>query len=693
MKRNRVFYVLFSAAVTVAVFWYLFSHVTPADVLRIIRDSDVRGIALFAVLSLVMSVFRTWRYGLILNAAGQAPGSVALFLVTLVRNLFSDLLPARLGSLIYVYIITGRLGIPFGPAASSFALAFVFDLMAIAPMIGLAVLWIGAGMELPVTGLLVAGGVLLLVVGAVLYALPFLARLAGRVVRGAGVLGERRCARWSEAFFETERDIVRTRKAGVYTRLFVLSLAVRICKYASLYALLYGLLHPLGYGFVDLSVAKVFLGICSSEVAASLPVSGIAGFGMYEGAWSAVFALLGFPDRIAQLTSISHHLVTQVWGYSLGAGALVILLLPLFKGRMLRSGEVREVGGPLRFYGRLVAAILVSALLAAGSYAALKPVAERGTAPEPVEAVGPRVEEAETITLRGRVVFGSNRGRGFGIFSMKADGSDIRVLVDSDVSDIYPDPSPDGRWIAFAKAKSPHRLAPSEIWICSRDGTGARKVADDGTFPTFSADGGTIYFERGRNTVMAVDTDGTGEREVFPGKHKGFSGHKVVKPRVSPDGKWVAFISDRKGRWNTWAVKLSSGEAVHVGHGCEPAWFPDSRSVTWVKGKPARQGSGLYTYDLETGAISELHDDGPPLGHEYFPTVSRDGRFLLWGACPEGQHDHSTSNYQVFVKDLTKGIVKRLTFDTANNRWPKILRGIGNIGRDAQDRQDGKGRN
>lgn len=678
-------YALFSAAVTAGVFGYLFTHVSPDDVLETVRDADPRWIGVFILLSLAMSIFRTWRYGLILGVSGHAPGNAALFLTVLVRNLFSDLLPARIGALVYVYIVTGRLGIPFGAAASSFALSFLFDLMAIAPMIAAASLWVGAGMSLSAPRLLAFGATLVAAVGAFLHWLPALTRLAGKTLARLRLAGPARRARWCAAVADAEIQIVRARESGVHFRLFMLSVGVRAAKYAALYALLLGLLLPLGYRWREVSAAKVFLAICSSEAAASTPFSGIAGFGVYEGVWAAVFALLGFPARIARLTSISHHLLTQIFGYSLGALALLALLLPLFRARGATAVPTRNGGPAVVFYGRLLALALATALTAAAAFGALNLLrgaraAETGdaNAPRPLPAAAdgppdPAALRAATAAMRGRIVFDSSRGNGFGVFSMRPDGTDIRALFDAETSDIFPDPSPDGRLIVFARAMSPHRNAPSAVWICRRDGSGAKKLADDGTFPTFAADGRTVYFERNRKKVMAADVEGRNEREVFPGADQAFASHAVVKPRVSPDGRFAAFISDRKGRWNTWVAELGTAEAMHLGAGCEPAWFPDSRRVAWVRERGARQGAGLFVRDPRGGEASELHDAGPPLGHEYFPTVSRDGRFLLWSACPEGQHAHESANYQIFAKDLASGAVARLTRDAYCNRWPKLL--------------------
>lgn len=367
-SRKRIVYAALSLLVTVGILTFLFSRVSFQRVTDMVRNADLRGILMFLVLSLSMSVFRTWRYLLLLQVSGYHPRRVALFLVVLVRNFFSDLLPARVGTLVYVYIVTGRLGIPFGPAASSFALAFLFDMIALAPLIILAGLVAGAITAVSIPVLFSSGLMLVLVLTAILQALPSITHFCGERVGRLRWLGEERGPRWGEAMLDAEKELRRAREAGVYTRVLVLSLCVRITKYGALYVFLFALLVPLGYALADLSLPKVFIGLCTSELAASLPVSGFAGLGAYEGAWAVTFRLLGFPGEVADLTAVTHHLLTQVYGYSLGALALVWLLLPFFK----RPSETKSKDGSRSraagFYGQLATMWFVIALLLSGLY-------------------------------------------------------------------------------------------------------------------------------------------------------------------------------------------------------------------------------------------------------------------------------------------------------------------------------------
>ena len=59
--------------------------------------------------------------------------------------------------------------------------------------------------------------------------------------------------------------------------------------------------------------------------------------------------------------------------------------------------------------------------------------------------------------------------------------------------------------------------------------------------------------------------------------------------------------------------------------------------------------------------------------HEYFPRLSRDGRYLVWAASREG-HEHDIADYEIFLwrmGDPPKDAL-RLTHSPANDRWPDI---------------------
>lgn len=308
----------FSLLTAGAVVAWLFTRISLTEAFNLIRGADRAAVVAFIILSLATSFFRMWRYLILLRSNGERPPKGPLFLVVLVRNLFADLLPARLGTLVYIFLATTRLGIPVGAATSSFALSFLFDMLALAPIV-LTVSLLATDL-VPVLGLAFGSLLLALMTYALIVVLP-------QVFRGvASALQKSGLKRTGEAIKQAHDALQGTRQAGIYDQVLSLSVFIRLGKYATLYMFLYALLRPRGFGFSDLDVPKVFIGLCSAELAASLPLGTIAGLGAPQGAWVAAFKLLGFPPNIAELTSVSHILFTQLWGYSLGALAAVMLL-------------------------------------------------------------------------------------------------------------------------------------------------------------------------------------------------------------------------------------------------------------------------------------------------------------------------------------------------------------------------------
>jgi hypothetical protein len=112
--------------------------------------------------------------------------------------------------------------------------------------------------------------------------------------------------------------------------------------------------------------------------------------------------------------------------------------------------------------------------------------------------------------------------------------------------------------------------------------------------------------------------------------------------------------------------------------GCEPYFTHDGRWGFWMGGA----GGPINRFELATEQASPIlnkNDPRMPKGRAYlyFPMVSRDGRFLAFGASPN-QHDHSKSDYDIFVARLDPAKLElldppvRYTFDPATDRYPEV---------------------
>ncbi len=272
--------------------------------------------------------------------------------------------------------------------------------------------------------------------------------------------------------------------------------------------------------------------------------------------------------------------------------------------------------------------------------------------------------------IGGWIVFDSNRAGQFDIWRMRTDGRRAERLTDHPDWDIYPDWSPDGERIVFARVRPGDVLGQGEIWIMDADGGHPVLAARRGTFPQFTPDGRGIVFERDRRLVMRKDPAGGAEEQLFPVPGRKPFRHLMVKPRLSPDGRAIVFTTDWGGRWHVAAMDRDGGARL-VAEGCEGAWGDGGRSIYFIAGGRWRETAVWSVPWPEGRAVEAVSLEGSHT-HAYFPSPAADGRHLLFAACPPNQHDHFTSNYQIFIKTLGDGPAARVSRNGFDDRWPRL---------------------
>lgn len=311
-----------SVAIAVGLLAYLLSGIDRRALLETLRRIAPGPLLAFATLMMTSVLVRALRFWLLL---GRTVPMWLLVGITLVRNLFVDLLPARLGELSFVYLITNRAKRPVEDGLAVLVLAFLLDAMALAPLLLLALLFVGLGGSIPVGALVGAGVAVALIAAALLRAGAPAARASARVLDGTG-------RQWAHAIAARGRLLAdaleRPTVKGVLLPAFALSVVLRLAKYGAIYCLALAIAVPLGYTAGTLGFFRVFLAAVSAELAAALPIHGVAGFGSYEAAWTFSFVYLGMPREHAVVSGILSHAIGQAAEYVLGAIALVALMRP-----------------------------------------------------------------------------------------------------------------------------------------------------------------------------------------------------------------------------------------------------------------------------------------------------------------------------------------------------------------------------
>src|SRR5687767_1220686 len=130
----------------------------------------------------------------------------------------------------------------------------------------------------------------------------------------------------------------------------------------------------------------------------------------------------------------------------------------------------------------------------------------------------------------------------------------------------------------------------------AKDPAAEKKKAEKNELPLEMKD--KLEFETDEGTWMSLDVTPDGQLVVFEllgDLYKvpigGGDAARVTdgtpydaQPRVSPDGKWIAFISDRSGSDNLWIAKIDGTEPRKLSSESQdavisPTWTPDSQYV------------------------------------------------------------------------------------------------------------------
>lgn len=233
------------------------------------------------------------------------------------------------------------------------------------------------------------------------------------------------------------------------------------------------------------------------------------------------------------------------------------------------------------------------------------------------------------------------------LYISNADGSGERPLTKAGTFDYDPSWSPRGDWIVFTS----ERAGSADLYRIHPDGSGLERLTDNPAYDdqgAFSPDGGRVVFvstrAAGRANLWILDIAAHKITRLTIGDGGDF------RPSWSPNGKWIAFSSDRgsnlpraKGRWEI--LQLAGVYLIHpdgsglrriTKHGgfCgSPKWTPDSKTVvaycmsaedTYTYRFARKDGNDqLLKIDIATGTTTAI-PAGP--GVKLMPTVLPSGQ-------------------------------------------------------------------
>lgn len=295
-----------------------------------------------------------------------------------------------------------------------------------------------------------------------------------------------------------------------------------------------------------------------------------------------------------------------------------------------------------------------------------------------------RAERNAVDVLAGRfgglIVWSSNRTGNHELYLLDLRTRTLRQLTRTPQVEYFSRFSPDGRRILFTRSQrdyvSPRDQAAWDVYVMNVDGTGEQLLARNGYTPQWVPGADAIIFMRG-DQVMRLDLDhgGPGRESVLLDgpTTEGIRGG-METPELSSDGTRLA-VTVRSHLYGGVAVVDLATRAVtrlSPGQACEITWMPGaSDTLLWME--PEGNG-GTQIVSGGPGRPRQVLMDLPgPYSHEYFPRVSSDGRWLVWGAAASG-HEHDRADYEIFVWQIGQPVSEalRLTHHEGNDQWPDI---------------------
>jgi Tol biopolymer transport system component len=185
------------------------------------------------------------------------------------------------------------------------------------------------------------------------------------------------------------------------------------------------------------------------------------------------------------------------------------------------------------------------------------------------------------------VLFSSNRSGNLDLWLTNTDGGSVRRITDDLAEDWDPAFTPDGKKVVWSSGRSGNL----EIWIASADGSDARQVSQDGydaENPTATPDGWIVYnsFHPQKAGIWRIRMDGSRATHIVHGT--------TALPEVSPDGRYVAYVSN--GRTANVAIKVArvaDGADMGVNIPVVPRkrtaailgrtrWMPDGKAIAFL---------------------------------------------------------------------------------------------------------------
>lgn len=238
----------------------------------------------------------------------------------------------------------------------------------------------------------------------------------------------------------------------------------------------------------------------------------------------------------------------------------------------------------------------------------------------------------------GLIAFSAEINGNRDIYVIDVEGSNETRLTDHMDWDWSPNWSPDGAKLVFLSMRDGN----SEIYSMDANGTNVRRLTNNLSFegyPVWSPDGNSIVYTSDRDepnpagcytsdsgcdtNIYVMNADSLKETRLTdtPGLDEG--------PTWAPDGKRIAFFSNRNGAHDIYLMQSNGTEVERLTYNSvddwRPSWSPDGKTIAFASFRDGN--SEIYSINPDGTGIARLTNNQI---EDTAPAWSSDGRYIAF---------------------------------------------------------------
>jgi Tol biopolymer transport system component len=208
-------------------------------------------------------------------------------------------------------------------------------------------------------------------------------------------------------------------------------------------------------------------------------------------------------------------------------------------------------------------------------------------------------------------------------------GAEPRVLLQNERSNYLPAWSPGAVAMVFLSQEG-EDTSTAELYRINRDGTDEQRSTQDG-FWDYGADWlseDVIVFGSLRNGVWRIYTIGANGGDATPLLVDALGN----APTVSPDGRSIAFTSDRDGDDDIYVMAADGAGQRNVtantDHDDNPSWAPDGTRIAFSSDRSGK--NEIYVMNIDGTDVRQITDDASLIPD--VPSWAPDGERIVFAA-------------------------------------------------------------